>query len=86
VVVRLFAALIVLGLVASSLLAPSQATPAAAALVDSIDDGTDVELLAVATPGARDMRPEIAVVPTARPPLYDHPLFVFKPPRAYAFN
>jgi hypothetical protein len=86
VAVRLFAVLIAFGLLAGSLQALGPATPGVAALVDSVDDGADVELVAVAAPGTRDARPETTLVFSAQPPLYDHPLFVFKPPRAYAFN
>jgi hypothetical protein len=90
VIVRVLAILMVLGLLAGALDARAVDTPATAALTVSIDEGEDAADLELVVPlithDDAESRALAAQITSEVPPRYEHSLFVFRPPRAYAFN
>jgi hypothetical protein len=84
--VRVLAVLIVLGLLAGTGDARAVDTPVTvmALSVDEIDEGAEVALLVPVVTPIDESHGLDALIQSALPPHYDHCLFVFRPPRAYA--
>ena len=79
----------VLGLVTGSVDARALDTPATAALTLSIDETDEIADLGLVVPVVTSLDDSGRLAARIRSdvaPRYDHCLFVFRPPRAYAFN
>jgi hypothetical protein len=88
VIVRLLAVLMVIGLVAGSVDARALDTPATALTmsIEEADEVAEVELVVPIVTPLDETRAFGALITSDSPPRYDHCSFVFRPPRAYAFN
>ena len=89
VIVRVLAILMVLGLSAGVVDARAVDAPATAALtfsIDETDEAVDLALVGPTLTPSDEPRGLIALDASETPPRYEHSLFVFRPPRAYAFN
>ncbi len=88
-IVRVLAILLTLGLVAGSVEARADVTPGTAALTISLEESDDLAEIELALPTpelAVDTSPTPTLVASDSPPHYEPCWFVFRPPRAYAFN
>jgi hypothetical protein len=89
VIVRVLAILLTVGLVAGSVEARADVTPSTAALTISLEESDDLAEIELALPTPElvdDTSPTPILVTSDSPPRYEPCWFVFRPPRAYAFN
>ena len=85
--VRLLAVLLVLGLCIGSAQAHDLAAqPAIAVVVDEVDDSSEPEVVVVELDSVQESRRDGARIAYEAPTHYQPCLFVFRPPRTYAFN
>ncbi len=84
--VRLLVLLIAFGLVAGTVEASEPGTSPTAAFVDEVEDSGEPAIILVHSVLVSPDRTIDASACTMQPPNYQHLLFVFRPPRAPAFN
>lgn len=78
--------LIAFGLIAGTVDASEPGTTPAAAFVDEVEDSGEPAVLLIEGTLAAPDRTIDASAGSMQPPNYQHSLFVFRPPRAPAFN
>ncbi|HEY5920275.1 MAG TPA: hypothetical protein VIV11_01335 [Kofleriaceae bacterium] len=85
--VRLLAALLVLGLCIGSAQAHDLgAQPAIAIVVDEVDESSELEVVVVEDESLQESRKDCTQAAHQRRPHYEPCRSVFRPPRTYAFN
>ncbi|HEY5950809.1 MAG TPA: hypothetical protein VIV40_35195 [Kofleriaceae bacterium] len=87
--IRVLALLFALGLFISSVEtvdARDLGTPPTAELIDQVDDAADIALVQPPTLPLDETLPLAPIMTSDSPPRFSPCSFVFRPPRAYAFN
>lgn len=86
VLLRLLVLLIMLGLTNAVVEASDLDTVVETALVDEVEDCSELDLIMPPAAASDPVHAFDACAATGQPPRYQHLLFVFRPPRAPAFN
>lgn len=86
VLLRLLVLLIAFGLMAGAVQASDPGTTSNAAFIDEVEDSAEPALIVVESTLVPPDRTIDALAGNMQLPAYQHSLYVFRPPRAPAFN